>query len=99
MQPLEQQDVQLIEKESIPTLHFPSDDVLTDPADQEQRRHDAERATTLGNAYHNKVSIYFQTDDGATKYVNTSVWAAHEQYLTLKAGITLPLRAVLRFSF
>ena len=99
MQPIEQQDVQLIEKEAIPTLHFPHDDVLTDPAEQEQRRRDADRATSLGNAYHNKVSIYFQTDDGATKCVNASVWAAHEQYITLKSGITLPLRAVLGITF
>ena len=99
MQPTELQDVELIEKESIPTLHFPHDDVLTDLDEQKQRSHDAERATSLGNAYHNKVSIYFQTADGATKCVNTSVWAAHEQYITLKAGITLPLRAVLGFTF
>ncbi|WP_324677758.1 hypothetical protein [Hymenobacter sp. GOD-10R] len=99
MQPLEQQDVELVEKESIPTLHFPPDDVLSDPVEQNQRRHDAERATALGNAYHNKVSIYFQTDDGATKCVNTSVWATHEQYITLKSGITIPLRAVLGFTF
>ena len=99
MQPLEKQDVQLVEKETIPTLHFPQDDVLTDTAEQQVRRHDAERATALGNAYHNKVTIYFQTDDGATKCVTAAVWAAHEQYIALKAGITLPLRAVLGFEF
>ncbi|GGF25581.1 hypothetical protein [Hymenobacter cavernae] len=99
MQPIEQQDVELVEKENIPTLHFPYDDVLPDPEAQKLRRSEAERATSLGNAYHNKVIIYFQTDDGATKCVNTSVWATHEEYITLKSGITIPLRAILGFTF
>jgi len=99
MQPIEQQDVELVEKENIPTLHFPHDDVLSDLEARKHRRYEAERATSLGNAYHNKVSIYFQTDDGTTKCVNTSVWATHEEYITLKSGITIPLRAVLGFTF
>ncbi|MBC6990201.1 hypothetical protein FHG12_19880 [Hymenobacter jejuensis] len=93
------QTVETIEKEAIPNLHFPAYDVLAKPEARIQRRHDAERAATLGNAYHGKLDIYFQTADGATKRVYTSVWAAHEEYLTLKSGITLPLRAVTRFDF
>ena len=64
-----------------------------------RRRLDADRAATLGNAYHGKLDIYFQTADGAVKRVCTTVWAAHSDYLTLKAGISLPLRAVLQFDF
>lgn len=90
---------EVIDKDLIPTLHFPHDDVLTDPADVQQRRHDAERATSLGNNYQGKLDIYFQTADGAVKRVYTTVWATHQEYLTLKSGITLPLRAIIGFDF
>jgi hypothetical protein len=92
-------DAETIEKEAIPDLHFPHDDILTEAEDQQRRRHDAERASTLGNAHQGKVTIYFQTADGATKRVNTTIWAAHQEYVTLKAGITLPLRAIQHFDF
>ncbi|RSK33242.1 hypothetical protein [Hymenobacter metallilatus] len=91
--------IETLDKEVIPTLRFAAQDVLTDPVAVKRRRHDAERAATLGNAYHGKLDIYFQTADGATKRVYTTVWATHEEYLTLKSGISLPLRAVLSFDF
>ena len=91
--------IETIEKEVIPTLHFPTEDVLTDPLEVKRRRFDAERAATLGNAYHGKVNIYFRTADGATKRLQTTVWATDADYLTLKAGNFLPLRCVLGFDF
>ncbi|AHJ97463.1 hypothetical protein [Hymenobacter swuensis] len=91
--------IETIDKELIPTLHFPTEDVLTDPLEVKRRRFDAERAATLGNAYHGKLDIYFQTADGSTKRVYTTVWATHEENLTLKSGIALPLRSVVSFDF
>ncbi|GAA4497793.1 hypothetical protein GCM10023172_13300 [Hymenobacter ginsengisoli] len=91
--------VETIEKEVIPNLRFAPTDVLADQAQLDRRRTDAERAARLGNAYHGKLDIFFQTADGQTKRVQTAVWAAHPGYLTLKAGIMLPLRAVLGFDF
>lgn len=91
--------IETIEKETIPQLRFGPDDVLTDSTLIHRRRHDADRAATLGNAYHGKLDIYFRTEDGAIKRVYTTVWATHEEYLTLKSGISLPLRAILSFDF
>ncbi|WP_400191119.1 hypothetical protein [Hymenobacter sp. B81] len=88
-----------IGKELIPGLHFAPDDVLPTEAARKLRRFDAERAGALGNNYHGKLDIYFRTADGRTKRVQTTVWAVHEEFITLKAGITLPLRAVLGFDF
>lgn len=90
---------EVIDKDLIPSLRFSPEDVLTDPAAILQRRHDAERATSLGNNYQGKLDVYFQTADGAVKRVYTTVWATHQEYLTLKSGITLPLHAVLGFDF
>ena len=97
--PTTDQPVETIEKETIPNLQFAQADVLTDKDALERRRADAERATRLGNTYQGKLDIFFQTADGQPKRVQTAVWGAHPEYLTLKAGIMLPLRAVLGFDF
>ena len=91
--------VEIVEKEDLGNLQFGHDDVLTDPEARQRRRADADRAATLGNAYHGKLDIYFQTADGETKRVATTVWAADADHLTLKSGSSLPLRAVLGFDF
>ena len=94
------QPIQTVEKEDIPSLAFASHDVLaTNLPERERRQADAERACRLGNAYHGKLDIFFQTADGQTKRVQTAVWGALPEYLTLKAGIMLPMRAVLGFDF
>ncbi|MDB5234421.1 MAG: hypothetical protein JWR44_1414 [Hymenobacter sp.] len=91
--------VEIIEKEGLATMQFAHDDVLPDAAARQRRRADADRAVTLGNAYHGKLDIYFQTADGEAKRVATTVWAADADHLTLKSGASLPLRAVLGFDF
>lgn len=90
---------EIIEKDAIATLKFSQNDVLPTPDAIQQRRHDAERATSLGNNYQGKVDIYFQTDQGAVKRVHTTVWATHHEYITLKSGISLPLRSIIGFDF
>jgi hypothetical protein len=94
-----EQSSEIINKEQIEGLHFSHEDVLSLPADRQWRQHEAERAATLGNGYHGKVDIYFQTADGSVKRVYTTVWAADAEYLTLKSGASIPLRAVLGFDF
>lgn len=91
--------VEIIEKEELASMTFAHDDVLPDEAARLQRRADADRAVTLGNAYHGKLDIYFQTADGATKRMATTVWASDTDHITLKSGASLPLRAVLGFDF
>ncbi|GGF25592.1 hypothetical protein [Hymenobacter cavernae] len=90
---------EVVTKEAISTLRFPSHDVLSTVIERQQRRWQAERATTLGNGYQSKVDIYFQTVDGLTKRIHTTVWASDAEYLSLKSGKALPLRAVLGFDF
>jgi hypothetical protein len=91
--------IETVLKESLPMLHYPHEDVLHTEAARLHRAHETERAATLGNAYHGKLDIYFKTADGATKRVQTTVWAADDEYLTLKAGLSIPLRAVTRLDF
>ena len=91
--------IEIVEKEDITTMHFAPEDVLNDETARQRRRADADRAVTLGNAYHGKLDIYFQTADGMAKRVATTVWAADADHITLKSGASLPLRAVLGFDF
>ncbi|WP_035560269.1 hypothetical protein [Hymenobacter sp. IS2118] len=91
--------VEIVEKESIQNLLFSHEDVVAEATDRQRRRADADRAVKLGNAYQGKLDIYFQTADGATKRVATTVWAADAEHLTLKSGATVPMRAVLGFDF
>lgn len=91
--------VETLPKEALTGLRFAPRDVLSTPADRLLRRRNAERAVTLGNAYHGKLDIYFQTADGTTKRVQTTVWAADADHLTFKSGVLLPLRAVVWMDF
>lgn len=93
------QPAETVAKEMIPTLRFPQEDVLATPELRRLRRFDADRACALGNNDHGKLDIYFKTADNELKRVQTTVWAAHETYLTLKAGMTIPLSAVVGFDF
>ncbi|GAA4006662.1 hypothetical protein GCM10022408_18100 [Hymenobacter fastidiosus] len=90
---------EIVAKENLSTLKFAVEDVLLLPAQKQWRRFEAERATTLGNGYHGKVDIYFQTADGATKRVYTTVWANDAEHISLKSGAAIPLRSVLGFDF
>lgn len=88
-----------VEKEYLPHLNFPVEDVLDSAEQRCQRQHDANRATMLGNNYQGKLDIYFKTADGSSHRVYTTVWANSNEHLTLKSGTSLPLRAVMGFDF
>ena len=80
----------LIEKELISTLSFEKKNVVEQhPNLQEQ----IENATRLGNAYHTKVSIYFN-DDFGLKRVDTTIWASGDKYICLKGGVWLPISRI-----
>lgn len=88
-----------IEKEQIPTLKFGNSDVLTNPQERKKRMHDVSRATVLGNGYHGKVEIFFETADGEPKRVVTTIWDCDQGHLILKSGASIPLRAVYGIEF
>jgi hypothetical protein len=91
--------IELVEKEIVPFLQFGKADVLEDPQERKRRAHDINRATVLGNGYHGKVEIYFQTADEEMKRVVTTIWDFDQNYITLKSGSSIPLRAINRIEF
>ena len=64
MKNMEQMTFELVNKEEIPKFRFGKADVLTDLAARQKRRWDANRATVLGNGYHGKEEILFETNVG-----------------------------------
>ena len=92
------QPIETVDRKQLPMLEFIHSDVLAgDAAAQNLRRAEAERAARLANAHQTKATIFFRTADGETKRVRAHVLGAHPEYLTLKEGMSLPLRAVLGF--
>ena len=96
--PSTDQTIETIDRKDLPAVVFVHDDVLASDSDaQKLRRAEADRAALLANAHQTKATIFFRTADGQTKRVRAHVLGAHAEYLTLKDGMLLPIRAVLGF--
>ena len=88
----------LIEKEVIPQLTFPADDVLKRPYAKTMRDTDIRQAMRLGNIERMKVSIVFENNEGP-KQVNTTIWGITKKELLLKGDIVIPLHRVRQINF
>ena len=84
-----------IAKEDISQFRFKGEDVLaTDKAGRAIRNAALQRAERLGNAFHGKVKITFQAANAMLHEVQTTVWSASEDYVCLKGGVILPVKAI-----
>ncbi len=89
-----------IAKEQIPQYKFTSEDVLkNDASGRKNRIANLIRAERLGNAFHGKVRIVFTLIDSSIKEVTTTIWSAGEDYVSLKGGVTVPVRAISSVDF
>ncbi len=84
---------ELIEKEKLEGLKFPSHEVLKDHEKIVDRRRELDRALTLGNLEHSKIKIYFE-DDQSKKVVETTVWGVTDKRVILKQGLVIPIHRV-----
>lgn len=83
-----------VQKEQINTLKFFRGDVIQEKVRQRLRKFDLDRALILGNIDHNKVTIIFKTEDGTLLQVKTTIWAVTEEYVALKGGVHIPIKAI-----
>lgn len=74
---------EMIEKEKIESLKFPTQEVLLDKEQIKERESELNRALTLGNLEHTKIKIYFE-DDKSRKLVETTVWGVTDKRVILK---------------
>ena len=89
---------QQIDKEAIPGLRFPEDEILLDKDAIKLRNADLQRALSLGNLEHSKIKIYF-ADNESAKVVDTTVWGLTDKRVILKQGVVIPINRVYRVKF
>ena len=88
---------QIIEKEQIPSLRFPSCSIEKTPEQVRELKRKLRSAEILGNIHHNKIRIIFE-DEFGLKEVRTTVWAVGETHIVLKQGIIIPIRRLVDVS-
>ena len=88
----------IIEKENIPGLRFPEEDVLMVETEKQKRLLDIKNANELGDLAQYKVKILFEDVSGLKK-VETTIWKTTEKDVVLKYGIRIPIHRVSRVYF
>lgn len=88
-----------IAKEQLNLFRFSASDVLKGEWEKVYRRFSLQRAEKLGNSFKGKVKIIFRTHDNETKVVDTTIWSATDDYVSVKGGMTIPVRAILGIEF
>ncbi len=82
-----------VTKEKIPQLHFVSVPMITDESELKRIKHNLELATDMCQSFYTKTRIIFETREG-TKEVLTTIWAATDNHILLKGGISIPMNCV-----
>lgn len=88
----------LIDKEEIENMKFPQQGITRAKGELETLTRKLNEAMTLGNVHHSKIKIIFHDSEGL-KAVETTVWVAGEDYITLKKGISIPIRNIVDVKF
>ena len=86
-------EYQLIDKEAVKDLHFPTAEVLTEKAAMLQRMNDLDRALSLGHLEHGKIKIFFE-DDISKKAIETTIWGVTDNRVILKQGLVIPVNRI-----
>ncbi|MFT6843242.1 MAG: hypothetical protein ACJASR_002017 [Psychroserpens sp.] len=84
----------LIEKETIPSLSFPKEPIIRSKDERSLLRKKINDSSVLGNIHHNKIKIVFEDSEGL-KEVRTTIWAAGEDFIVLKKGISIPVHRII----
>ncbi|MEX2595176.1 MAG: hypothetical protein WD426_20595 [Anditalea sp.] len=87
-------NITTVQKEQINTLRFFQQEVILEKVLRRVRQFELDRALILGNIDHNKVTIIFKTEDGTLLQVQTTIWAVTEDYVCLKRGVNIPIKAI-----
>jgi hypothetical protein len=83
-----------VRKEDLVALNYSPGEVLSSPDEMTRRAMDLHKAMILGNEYHYKVKILFQTEEGEMKSVETTVWYTSDKFVMLKGARTIPVQCI-----
>ena len=84
---------QIIEKENIPSLFFPSNSVERTKEDLKVLVRKLRRSMMLGNVHRTKMRIQFEDEEGL-KEVRTTIWAVGDRNIVLKKGVLIPINRI-----
>ena len=90
---------QIIPKEQLAVYSFSSTEVLRGDWEKVYRLYSLRRAERLGNNFKGKVRITFRTFSNEVKSVDATVWSASDDYVSVKGGMSIPVRAILSVEF
>ncbi len=90
---------QIIQKEQLGLYRFSSSEVLRGDWEKIYRLFSLRRAERLGNNYKGKVRITFRTFSNEIKAIDTTVWSATDEYVSIKGGMSIPVKAILSVEF
>lgn len=92
-------NINSIAKEDLGAVHFYPSDVLSDKQHQSRRTYNLQRALILGNIEHMHANIIFMDREGLLQQVRATIWAVSEEYVLLKGGKYIPIRAVIDLEY
>ncbi|HXU28148.1 MAG TPA: hypothetical protein VN698_13035 [Bacteroidia bacterium] len=92
-------NAEIIPKEQLSGFRFAEEDVLSDASKRSIRHAWLKKAERLGNGYKGKVKMIFKSKLGKIYSVETTIWAIMDDYVALKGGISVPIKAVLDIEF
>jgi len=88
--------IEIIEKEQIPNLRFSKKEVLATSEERTLRLNELFRSQTLGNLHQSKDKLTFEAENEQLYQVETTIWAVGNSFVSLKAGINIPIHAILK---
>lgn len=88
--------IEIIEKEQIPNLRFSKKEVLATSEERTLRLNELFRSQTLGNLHQSKVKLTFEAENEQLYQVETTIWAVGNSFVSLKAGINIPIHSILK---
>jgi hypothetical protein len=89
----------IIEKEQLNKVTFSTRDVLDDEIEKIKRKLSLDKSEKLGNNYKSKVKIYFTTVNNELLAVETTVWSVNSDNISLKSGVTIPIRSIVQIEY
>ena len=84
----------IIPKEQVGNFAFYNSDVFDCTLEKAHRNIQLKKAMTLGNLYQHKVNIEYQLNTGERHSVYTTVWTICPDYVILKGGRGIPIKAI-----
>ena len=93
------ENITMIEKENISELKFAASEVLENETSIVKRNYNIQKAVRLGNLYKGKVKIKFRNIAHELVLVHTTIWALGNDYISLKGGKSIPIRAIEEIEF